>query len=65
MRLRKVLYQIDKRIAWIAYRLVDFEDKDCDAYHYLAAEKSALEVAREIVKQEEDRRSIERMDYAD
>ena len=63
MRLKKVLCQLDKRIAWIAYKLVDFEDTNSPAYHCFVAEKTALEVAREIVKQEDDRRSMERMEY--
>ena len=63
MNLRKVIAQLDKRIAWIAYKLVDFEDTDSPSYHFFVAEKTALEIAKEIVKQEDEKRNIERMEY--
>ena len=62
MRLRKVVKHIDHRIAWLGLKLETFTDKDTTAYHYILCEKKALEIAREIVKKEDERKAIERME---
>lgn len=62
MRLKKVVWQLDKRIAWLSFKLMDFEDTECHAYHMMMAERSAMEVARDLVKKEDEMRAIERME---
>lgn len=65
MRLRKVIERIDHRISWLGLKIETFTDKNTTAYHYIVGEKKALEIAREIVRKEDERKAIERMEYAD
>lgn len=65
MRLRKVIERIDHRISWLGLKIETFTDKNTTVYHHFVGEKKALEIAREIVRKEDEKRSLKRMEYAD